>query len=70
MKITLKSNGTINAVKIDKNPDGTPRCIEIDFTPPALWSDLEIWLNDSETDKFLDYARMNIGKRNKMIFTK
>lgn len=70
MKITIKSNGTINAVNVEKNPDGTPRSIEFDFTPPDLWSDLEIWLNDSETDKFLDYAKMNLSKRNKMHFTK
>ena len=70
MKITIKSNGTINSVNISKYPDGTPRAIEFDFTPPDLWSDLEIWLNDSENDNFLDYAKMNLSKRNKMQFTK
>lgn len=70
MKITIKSNGTINNVNIEKNPDGTPRAIEFDFTPPQMWSDLEIWLNDSENGKFLDYAKMNLSKRNKMHFTK
>lgn len=70
MKITIKSNGTINSVNIEKSPDGTLRAIEFDFTPPDMWSDLEIWLNDSENDKFLDYAKMNLSKRNKMQFTK
>ena len=70
MILTLKSNGTINGVNNEQYPDGTDRSIEIDFTPPDLWSDFEIWLNDSETDKFLDYAKMNLSKRNKMKFTK
>ena len=70
MILTLKSNGTINGVNIEQYPDGTVRSIEIDFTPPDLWSDFEIWLNDSETDKFLDYAKMNLSKRNKIKFTK
>jgi hypothetical protein len=70
MKITIRSNGTINSVNIEKYPDGTARAIEFDFAPPDLWSDLEIWLNDSENDKFLDYAKMNLSKRNKMQFTK
>lgn len=70
MILTLKSNGTINGVNIEQYPDGTARSIEIDFTPPDLWSDFEIWLNDGETDKFLDYAKMNLSKRNKMHFAK
>ena len=70
MKITIRSNGKITDGKIMKNKDGSIYGIEFDFIPPDLWSDLEIWLNDSETDKFLDYARMNLSKRNKMQFTK
>lgn len=70
MKITIKSNGRINKGEIIRNADGTIYGIEFDFTPPNLWSDLEIWLNDSETDKFLDYAKMNLSKRNKMQFSK
>ena len=70
MKILIKSNGKINEGKILKNQDGTIYGIEFDFTPPDLWSDLEIWLNDSKDDKFLDYAKMNLSKRNKMQFTK
>jgi hypothetical protein len=70
MTITIKSNGTINDVIINKYPDGTIHSVEIDFTPPDLWSDLEMWLNDSKTDAFLDYAKMNISKRNKMHFSK
>ena len=70
MKITIKCNGTINSANISKYPDGTLHAIEFDFTPPDIWSDLEIWLNDSETDVFLDYTKMNLSKRNKMKFTK
>ena len=70
MKVTIKSNGTINSVNISKYQDGSIQVIEFDFTPPELWSDLEIWLNDSETDKYLDYAKMNLSKRDKMQFTK
>ena len=70
MKITIKSNGKINKVKTIKNADGTIHSIEFDFTPPDFWSDLEIWLNDSKSDKFLDYAKMNLSKTNKMQFSK
>ena len=70
MKITIKSNGKITDGKIIKNQDGTIYGIEFDFVPPDLYSDLEIWLNDSETEKFLDYAKMNLSRRNKMQFTK
>lgn len=70
MKITIKSNGKITDGKITKYPDGTIYTIEFDFIPPDLWSDLEIWLNDSETGKYIDYARMNLSRRNKMQFTK
>lgn len=70
MKITIRSNGKITKGKIIKNNDGAIYGIEFDFTPPDLWSDLEIWLNDSENDNLLDYAKMNLSKRNKMQFTK
>ena len=83
MKITIKCNGKITSAKIDeikrKNENigikahevnGEIHLIEFDFTPPDLWSDLEIWLNDSESGKFLDYAKMNLSSRNKMHFTK
>lgn len=70
MKITIKSNGKINDGKIIRNADGTIYGIEFDFEPSFLWSDLELWLNDSESDKFLDYAKMNLSQRNKMKFTK
>ena len=59
MKITIQSNGKINKVKTIKNADGTIHSIEFDFTPASLFSDLEIWLNDSKNDDFLDYAKMN-----------
>ena len=70
MKITIQSNGEITNAEIIRNKDGTIWGIEFDFIPPYLWSDLEIWLNDSETNKFLDYAKMNLSKRNKMQFMK
>ena len=83
MKITIKSNGKITSAQIQeiqrKNENigiktheinGEIHAIEFDFTPPDLWSDLEIWLSDSETDKVIDYAKMNLSHRNKMQFTK
>lgn len=73
MKFTIKSNGIINNVEVNKtviNGKEVIRGIEIDFTPPCLYSDLEFWLNDSETDNFLDYAKMNLSKRSKMQFSK
>lgn len=70
MKFTIKSNGKINDVKVRKYPDGSIYSIEFDFTPPDLYSDLEMWLNDSTNDTFLDYAKMNLSRRNKMQFSK
>jgi hypothetical protein len=70
MKFTISTNGKFNDVKINKTTNGEIHSIEIDFTPPYSWSDLEFWLHDSETDKFLDYARMNLTVRNKMKFSK
>ena len=82
MKLTIKSNGKITAAavkEIERNgfnchcktneTSGEIYAIEIDFTPPALWSDLEMWLED-ENGKLCDYAKMNISKRNKMQFSK
>lgn len=71
MKILIRSNGKINSATIHKiKHSGEIYGIEFDFTPPDLWSDLEIWLTDSENDKLLDYAKMNLSKRDKMQFTK
>lgn len=83
MKITIRSNGKITSAQIDeirrKNENvvtkshkinGDIHLIEFDFTPPDLWSDLEIWLSDSTTHKVIDYAKMNLSKRDKMQFTK
>ena len=83
MKITIKSNGKITSAQIKeferKNEfvgtkaheiNGEICLIEFDFLPPDLWSDLEIWLSDSETEKVIDYAKMNLSKRNKMQFSK
>lgn len=71
MKFTIKSNGKINDCKIIKYLDDSGiECIEIDFTPSSFYSDLEFWLNESETDKFLDYAKMRLSKTSKMKFRK
>ena len=70
MEITIASNGEITGAKIHKRADGTIYSIEFDFIPPALFSDLEIWLSDSKTNKVIDYAKMNLSRRNKMQFTK
>lgn len=70
MKILIRSNGEITNGEIIRNKDGTIYGVEFDFIPPYLWSDLEIWLNDSENGAFIDYAKMNLSKRNKMQFTK
>ena len=68
MKFTIKSNGKINDIKVSKRKDGEIASVEIDFTPTVLWSDLEFWLDNGE--KVLDYAKMNVGKRNNMKFYK
>ena len=68
MIFTIKTNGKVNDVKINKRKNGEISSIEIDFMPPDLWSDFEFWLDNNE--KILDYAKMYIGKRNKMHFTK
>jgi hypothetical protein len=68
MVFTIKTNGKFNGIKINKQRDGDISSVEIDFAPPDLWSDFEFWLDDGE--KLLDYAKMNISKRNKMQFTK
>lgn len=73
MIFTIKTNGKFNDVKIKKaytetGYDGEIYAIEIDFTPATFYSDFEFWLDDAE--KLLDYAKMNISKRNKMQFTK
>ena len=83
MKITIKSNGKITSAQIREiqqngelvgikthEANGEIQEIEFDFTPPDVWSDLEIWLTDSGSGKFIDYAKMNLSKRNKMKFTK
>lgn len=70
MKLEISTNGKFNKVEINKSPDGSIHDIEIDFDPANFFSDLEMWLHDSETDKFCDYAKMNLSKRNKMQFSK
>ena len=70
MIFTIKTNGKFNDIKINKDKQGNIRDIEIDFEPSTFWSDFEFWLNDSEKDKFLDYAKMLLSKTNKMKFYK
>ena len=69
MKLLLKSNGIIHSVFVNNNKDGTIESVEINFTPSQLYSDIEMWLDDNN-GKLADYAKMNVGKRNKMIFYK
>lgn len=68
MIFTIKTNGKFNNLKTFKDANGDIHRIEVDFTPPEIFSDLEFWLEDRET--LLDYAKMNLSKRNKMKFTK
>ena len=70
MKFTIRTNGTFNDIKISKDKQGNIYSIEIDYTPPNFYSDMEFWLNDSKTDKFIDYANMQLSKTNKMKFYK
>ena len=69
MKLLLKSNGTIHNVSVNNNKDGTIESVEIEFTPSQLYSDIEMWLDDNN-EELVDYAKMNVGKKNKMIFHK
>lgn len=68
MIFTIKTNGKFNDIKINKQKNGEISSIEIDFTPADLWSDFEFWLDNGE--KLIDYAKMNLSKKNKMHFTK
>lgn len=70
MKFTIKTNGKFNDIKINKDTQGNIYSIEIDFEPATLYSDMEFWLNDSKTDKFIDYGKMCLSKTNKMRFYK
>ena len=70
MKITISTNGKFTDSKLYYRSDGTISCIEFDFDPPSFGSDLEIWLNDSQSGKFLDYVKMNLSIYNKMRFGK
>ena len=70
MKLQIAANNKINNVTTTKNANGDIVGLEIDFEPSYPWSDLEFWLTDSEEKTFFDYAKMNVGKRNKMKFSK
>lgn len=66
MKITIKTNGNFNNITVHKSIIAGVEIIhdiEIDFTPPAIYSDFELWLNDSENDNFLDYAKLIITRK-------
>lgn len=82
MKLTIKSNGKITAAAVKELERYGDNChckinkisgeiyaVEIDFIPPDIWSDLEMWLED-DSGKLCDYAKMNLSKRNKMQFSK
>jgi hypothetical protein len=74
MKLTIKTNGKFNDIKIKRaytetGYNGEIYAVEIDFNPATFYSDLEFWLDD-ENKKLLDYAKMNLSKRNKMQFSK
>lgn len=68
MKFTIKTNGTFNDIKISKDKQGNIHTIEIDYTPPNFYSDMEFWLENEE--KVLDYAKMRLSKTKKMKFYK
>ena len=70
MKLQIAANNKINSVSTTKNDNGDVVGIEIDFEKSIPWSDLEFWLRNSEATTNLDYAKMNISKRNKMKFSK
>lgn len=75
MKLTIASNGTIRKVDIipNKTFDENDNLIEtdgihnltIDFDPPTLWSDFELWLEDDDGN-LVDYKKINLSKTNKM----
>lgn len=77
MKLTIKSNGTIHAVNVDPKKIYDPESsdlfivsdevnsVEIDFTPPQLWSDFELWLEDG-AGQIIDYKKINLSRRNKL----
>ena len=68
MKLTIKTNGKFNDIKINKDKQGNIHDIEIDFEPSNFYSDMEFWLENEE--KILDYAKMQLSKTNKMKFYK
>lgn len=75
MKLTISSNGQIHDVKVVPNRtfDENDNVIEgegvhnftVDFTPPALYSDFELWLEDDDGN-LVDYKKINISNKNKM----
>ena len=77
MKLTIKSNGTIHAVNVEPkkiyDPDDENlivdsdevNSVEIDFTPPKLWSDFELWLED-DVGQIIDYKKIKLSRRNKL----
>ncbi len=77
MKLTIKSNGTIHAVNVEQKKIYDPESdlpadsdevnsVEIDFTPSQLWSDFELWLEDDDGQKIIDYKKINLSRRNKL----
>ena len=79
MKLILKSNGELTGTLIKEFErsgenvetkktavEGEIYAVEIDFEPCALYSDLEIWLED-ENGKYCDHLALNVSKRQKLL---
>ena len=62
MKLTIKANNKINNVKVVKN--------SYNNKDESVVIDLELWLTEAITEKYRDYAKLNVSERKKMKFTK
>ena len=70
MKLTIKANNKINNVKVVKNSyNNQVESVVIDFELSDIWTDLELWLTEAITEKYRDYAKLNVSERKKMKFT-
>lgn len=78
MKLILKSNGKIISSQTEKfarsdenistkksTVKGDIYAVEIDFEPCALFSDIEMWLED-ENGEYCDHIALNVSKRKKL----
>ena len=71
-EITIATNGEFIDARIERDSNGNINRISFTFKEPYMYSDLEMWLSDTDAPNsvVLDYAKMNISKRNKMQFSK